>query len=168
MRPERRAAFIFAISAAALAMIVASGLFSCGGRAKSPSPPGSAVAAESLALSVRLNAGSYAIGEKVMVRLVVSNTTARPLSLVFPTAQTADFVVRKGRDIIWRWSDEMMFAQVLSGAAIAPHDSVIYGAQWNQKLADGTNAALGAYTIQGILVTRPEKVTEEKRFGIAD
>jgi hypothetical protein len=61
-----------------------------------------------------------------------------------------------------------MFAEVLGSETIEPGDSLVYEAEWDQKLGDGTNPGLGAYTIRGILKALPEVASREKRFGVVD
>lgn len=121
-----------------------------------------------MAVSLSLDAGSYAVGERILIGMVARNTTARPLALTFPTAQRHDFVVKKEGRVVWQWSGDMMFAQVVGTDALAPGDSLVFAGEWDQKLADGTNATLGAYTVYGVLKTAPERTTGEKRFGIVD
>jgi hypothetical protein len=124
--------------------------------------------ADSMDLSLSLDAGSYAVGERVRMRLVARNTTARTLALTFRTAQRHDFIVRKSGRIVWQWSTDMMFAQVVGTETLPPGDSLAFAGEWDQRLADGTNAALGAYTVQGVLKTAPERATPERRFGVVD
>jgi hypothetical protein len=102
------------------------------------------------------------------MKLTVTNVTDRTLTVTFPTAQRFDFVVKRGGKPVWQWAADMMFAQSVTHERIAAGDSLVLGAKWGQVLPDGTNPGLGAYTIQGILKTRPERITDEKRFGIVD
>jgi hypothetical protein len=124
--------------------------------------------ADSLRISLALDAGSYAIGEPMEMRLTVTNVTPRTVTVTFPTAQRFDFVVRRGGKPIWQWAADMMFAQSITRERIAALDSLVLGTRWDQVLPDGTNPGLGAYTLQGILKTSPERVTDEKRFGVVD
>ena len=115
-----------------------------------------------------LDAGSYAIGEPMEMKLTVTNVTDRTVTVTFPTAQRFDFVIKRDGKPVWQWAADMMFAQSVTREEIAPLDSLVLGTKWDQVLPDGTNPGLGAYTIQGVLKTRPERVTNEKRFGIVD
>lgn len=124
--------------------------------------------ADSIALSLSLDRGSYAVGERINMGMVAHNTSGRSLRLTFPTAQRYDFVVKKQGRAVWQWSGDMMFAQAIATDVLAPGESLSFACQWDQKLADGTNAALGAYTAEAMLKTAPEKATGEKRFGIVD
>ena len=124
--------------------------------------------ADSLEISLALDAGGYAIGEPMEMTLTVTNLARRTVTLTFATAQRFDFVVKRGGKPIWQWAADRMFAQSVTRERIAAGDSLVLGAEWDQVLPDGTNPGLGAYTIQGILKTMPERVTTEKRFGIVD
>jgi hypothetical protein len=123
---------------------------------------------DSLGVTISLNAGSYAIREHIVMTVTAVNTTERALRLTFPTAQRYDFIVRKDRKPIWRWSDDRMFAQALSRHTIEPGDSIVYEFEWDQANVDGTELNLGRYTVGGILKTLPERASREKTFSIAD
>jgi hypothetical protein len=177
MVPELRARHPLA-PAAVLRLAAALGLVailagSCGGPAgRGDAAQGTrgapAFPAETLAVSVGLDSGSYAIGEPMVMRLCAVNRSVGALVLEFPTSQRFDFVVEAGGKPVWQWSADKMFAQVLGRETVAPGDSLVYEARWDQVLADGTNPGLGAYTIRGILKTRPEVASQGRRFGVVD
>jgi hypothetical protein len=154
---------------AGLTALIAAG---CGGRIEKNGPGRAeatpAVAADSLRVSLALDSGSYAVDEAIKMTLVVTNATGQAVKLTFPTAQRFDFVVRKGGKPVWQWSSDMMFAQINGSETMAPGGSLEFTAEWNQRLADGTNPGLGAYTLQGILKSLPEIATPERPFGIVD
>ena len=150
----------------ALALCVA--LASCGKKGTRDMARAEVSPSDSVLVSVELNEGSYAIGEPMVVRLIASNTTGRNLNLTFPTAQRFDFIVRQDKRVIWQWSHEKAFAQVTGRQSVRPGDSISYEYKWDQKLPDGTNPDLGAYTIQAILMTQPKFRSGQKRFGVVD
>lgn len=123
---------------------------------------------DSLKASVTLNEGGYAIGEPVSMTLEVVNPTDRSIRLTFPSAQRYDFVVKKGKQTIWRWSGGRMFAQVVGRHVMAPGDTIAYEYTWDQTGADGTKPGLGAYTVEGMLMISPPLKTGPKTFGIVD
>ena len=131
---------------------------------KGPPP----LASDSLEARVTLSEGGYAVREPVVMTLTVRNTTDRALNLIFPTAQRYDFVVSRGKKVVWQWSHGRMFAQARGRHSIAPHDSISYEITWDQKDLDGAELSLGTYRIQGILKASPEVVSEERTFGIVD
>jgi Intracellular proteinase inhibitor len=144
----------------------------CGGHSDTKAAPASGQPArgpaDSLRLSVTLDKGSYVIGERMRIRLVVANVVGRPVAVVFPTAQRFDFIVKREGKPVWQWAAAMMFAQTMARETIASRDSLVFEATWDQVIADGTNLGLGAYTIEGVLKTNPEIVTADKRFGVVD
>lgn len=160
----------FFSTAAVLLGVVAAGLWvACSGLGGRPCNCGkTAASGDSLAVSIGLSAGSFAVGEKIGVRLVARNLTAREMGLVFPTAQRYDLVLRKGGRVVWRYSADAMFAQVVGRERIVPGDSLVFETVLDQPAVLGTNPELGAYTIEGVLKTRAEVSTGEKQFGIVD
>ncbi len=128
----------------------------------------SASSPESLLVQVQLNEGGYAIGEPIEMKLIVTNLTSRALRLFFPTAQRYDFIVSKGNEVLWRWSDARTFAQVTSTLLLEPRATITYEATWDQTTRSGVKLPLGRYAIKGVLTTRPSIDTEPKVFGIVD
>jgi hypothetical protein len=144
-------------------------LLSCGGRRWGHATGDRSVAGvKTLAAQVRLNEGSYAAGEPVVMTLQVVNLSASPLHLTFPTAQRYDFIVTRGRERVWEWAGGRMFAQVIGGYDLAAGDTLTFHYTWDQTGADGTKLTLGAYTIEGMLMTSPPVVTAPRAFGIVD
>jgi hypothetical protein len=166
-----RSKIIFPLALLSVLVIAACGMLlsSCGKtRVEKKHQEAAAPSPDSLDARVRLNAGSYAVREPIVMTLIVRNTTDRTLNLTFPTAQRYDFIVRKGQHILWQWGHERMFAQVIGRLALAPRDSITYELTWDQRTLEGTEPKLGAYSIQGILKTFPETATDERTFGIMD
>jgi hypothetical protein len=143
-------------------------LASCGKKGTQDMARADVSLTDSILVSVELNEGSYAIGEPVVMRLIAGNSTGRNINLTFPTAQRFDFIVRQDKRVIWQWSDEKAFAQVTGRESLRPGDSISYEYKWDQKLPDGTNPDLGAYTIQAMLMTQPTFTSRQKRFGVVD
>jgi hypothetical protein len=161
---RRRSLYVFLCYGVALSLLVPA----CSGPPRGKLEIPKARSGDSVAVGLELSEGSYAIGEEVVMTLVVSNLTADTLQLGFPSAQRHDFLVRKDRRIIWQWSRNMAFAQVTGDLLITPHDSVEYTIAWDQNTAEGVNPGLGRYTAQGILMTAPVIATDEVPFGIVD
>jgi hypothetical protein len=172
---EPRAAYL--IGCAAILGVLGMLLASCGGPVNKREAGGGGAAdsggrppasLETLGVSVGLDSGSYAIGETIKMRLAAVNRTGRPLVLEFATSQRFDFVVSAGGKPIWQWSADKMFGEVLGSETVQPGDSLVYEVEWDQRLGDGTNPGLGAYTIRGVLKALPEVASQEKRFGVVD
>ena len=168
---------------------VAASLNSCGGcqcgkksgaatgaAAGSGAAPGAVVAEElvgsamngALRVEVDLAERGYALLEPVVMTLKVTNVSKEDLVFTFPTAQRYDFIVRKGKQPVWIWSEGMMFAQVIGREALGAGESVSYEITWDQSGLENIRPPLGAYSVQGILKTNPKITSEEREFGIVD
>lgn len=67
----------------------------------------------------------YAPGDTIRMRLVAYNTTERPMTLRFPTAQRHDFLIRRddagaAGGVVWRWSDGRFFPQARGEEVLDP------------------------------------------------
>jgi hypothetical protein len=124
--------------------------------------------ADSLTVEVGLTERGYALLEPVVMSLRVTNNKEEDLTLTFPTAQRYDFIVRKGKEIVWIWSEGRMFAQVIGRLTLGAGETVTYDINWDQSGLESMRPPLGAYTVQGILKTMPEIASEEREFGIVD
>ena len=152
-----------------LGLVVTALIVSCGGRGKgSREDSADAAKPDSLEGRVKLNEGGYAMREPIVMTLEVTNVTGRTVHLTFPSAQRYDFIVKKGKETIWQWSGDRMFAQVLGRYDLAAGDTVTYEYTWDQTKADGTKPGLGAYTLEGILMISPPLKTPARTFGIVD
>jgi hypothetical protein len=163
-----------------LAAVVVS-VYSCGGcqcgkksgEATGSGAAGTTIAADPLAgdtlkVEVDLTERGYALLEPLVMVLTVTNVKGEDLTLTFPTAQRYDFIVRKGKQVVWRWSEGMMFAQVIGRETLRAGEFVSYEITWDQSGLEDMKPPLGAYSVQGILKTAQEIVSEEKDFGIVD
>jgi len=164
----------------ALALVAAS-LNSCGGcqcgkksgeatgsGAAGTVPVADIAAGDTLRVEVELTERGYALLEPVVMTLKVTNVKGEDLTLTFPTAQRCDFIVRKGRQVVWRWSEGMMFAQAIGRETLRAGDSISYEVTWDQSGLENVKPPLGAYSVQGILKTVEEIASEERDFGIVD
>jgi hypothetical protein len=112
-------------------------LAACAPAAQTGAEPEAAVAEDlSSALNVRVE------DDSVRFELHIMNTTAEAIVLEFPTAQRYDFEVRTaGGRVVWRWSDDMMHAQVLGHEELGPGEAqryvVVHG---RSELAGGDEA----------------------------
>ena len=157
----------------ALIMLVlaAASLSSCGGcqcgkksgAIKTPDPVRVPVS-----LEVSVDRGSYALVEPVVMTLEVTNTTARELVLEFNSSQQYDFIVRKGKEVVWQWSSGRMFTTALTHETLGIMESITYEVTWDQSGVENMSPPLGAYTVQGVLNTSPEAVSELREFYLVD
>ncbi len=131
-------------------------------------PLAGGISGDTLKVEVDLAERGYALLEPIVMTLTVANVKGEDLTLTFPTAQRYDFIVRKGKQVVWRWSEGMMFAQVIGRESLRAGDSISYEITWDQSGLEDMKPPLGAYSAQGILKTTREIISEEKDFGIVD
>jgi hypothetical protein len=86
-------------------------------------------------------------GDSVRLELHITNVSGGPLTLEFATAQRYDFEVEEAAGgLAWRWSDEMMFAQVLGEERLEAGESRRYTAGWSAPGGSGDYVARGRLT----------------------
>ena len=92
---------------------------------------------------------TYGQGESVRITLTKRNISNRTIVLRYRTTQRFEFVVRRGAETVWRWSDGRSFAQATATVRLAPGESQVFRATWNQRNTRGRQVAPGNYTIEG-------------------
>jgi hypothetical protein len=99
---------------------------------------------------------SFRMGETITFVLSIKNNTSTQQTLSFPNAMMFDIIVLEPGTtrIIWLWSADKVFAQVLGGLSFNPQETKIFMEDWDQK--DSINkvqVASGVYDSQGIIVS---------------
>ncbi|MFB6136107.1 MAG: BsuPI-related putative proteinase inhibitor [Halobacteriaceae archaeon] len=69
--------------------------------------------------------------ERVVFRLAVENASPDAVELRFPSARTVEVVVRADGEEAWRWSEGRMFAQALREETLAPGETAVHEAAWD-------------------------------------
>jgi len=94
-------------------------------------------------------------GEAVPMKLRVTNTADRPLTLRLRGRPIAfDLVVRRDDGtIVWRKLEGAMIAMVLQLRTLASGEALELEDVWRQQAADGTRVGPGDYTVTGALLT---------------
>jgi hypothetical protein len=95
-------------------------------------------------LAAALNVGVE--GDSVRLELHVTNATEDTLRVEFATAQRYDFAVSDASGEVWRWSSDMVFAQVLGVEEMLPGETRRYGASWAASGRSGEHTATGVLT----------------------
>ncbi len=92
----------------------------------------------------------YRRNQPVRLTLIKTNISSRPVTLTYNTAQRFDFFVRRGLNgpVIWQWSANRSFAQVVGRVNLEPGQSQIFSATWNQRTNAGREVGAGMYAIQ--------------------
>lgn len=108
----------------------------------------------------------YAPGESVKMTLTLTNAGKRPLTLHFRSGQTFDFIVKRGRVEVWRWSHDRAFTQALQDVTLAPDETKRFEATWDQKDNKGKPVSDGRYAVTGIVTTTPPVQSEAAVIAI--
>ena len=103
-----------------------------------------------LTVSVLVGKRVFKLGEPIPIEIRVHYSGEKPLILKFSTAQRYDFQIeQEGGEILWRWSEGRMFAQVLGQLVLGPDSQEIhYQAVMQRHLRPGR------YRVRGLLTTR--------------
>ncbi len=122
-------------------MLLATGVYGAGSATSAPPP---------LYLAVRTDKPAYQSQEVIAIALVVVNPGTTSLRLTTPTSQQFDIYLYQHEQLVWRWSQGRMFAQVLSQIVLEPTLPQTYVAKLDPKTLP---AALkpGKYQLVGLL-----------------
>jgi hypothetical protein len=90
----------------------------------------------------------YQSGDPVAVTLIVS--ASESTSLYYRTSQRFDFAVADADgQVLWRWSADRAFLQVLGQGTIGPGTEPVYREAWSQRDSGGSRVPPGIYTVTG-------------------
>ena len=101
----------------------------------------------------------YQRNQPVQLQLIKTNISSRPITLTYNTAQRFDFFVRRGVSgpVVWQWSADRSFAQVVQRVTLAPGASQVFNVTWDQRNNQGNRVQPGLFTVQA------ENVAQELR-----
>lgn len=68
--------------------------------------------------------------DSVTFRFAVTNDGNNPADVQFRSAKHADVVVTEDDEVVWRWSEGQMFAQMLQPISIEPDQTETYEFEW--------------------------------------
>jgi intracellular proteinase inhibitor BsuPI len=100
-------------------------------------------------------------GDSVMLQLAVSNASAGPVELAFPSGQSFDFAVRQGDRLLWQWSETMRFTQSVRSETLAAGETRAFTATW--AVPAGTR---GPLTARGWLTSSSHPVERTAAFRL--
>lgn len=85
---------------------------------------------------------------------MVRNTGSKSTKLEFSSAKTHDFLVKdSGGKLVWQWSADRMFAQVILSKTLKPGEKMAFRSNWNQKTDRGSPVPAGKYKLVAELST---------------
>jgi hypothetical protein len=102
----------------------------------------------SLTVQVGTDREVYQPGEPVAVTLIIS--ASESTALYYRTSQRFDFAAADAEArVIWRWSADRTFLQVLVQETIGPGTELVYREEWGQRDSGGSRLPPGIYTVMG-------------------
>jgi Intracellular proteinase inhibitor len=119
--------------------------------------PGGAPGAPPLLPSVQARAFAQ---DSVTFTLQVTNTSSQPVELNFNSGQSFDFIVSRGQQQVWRWSDEQMFTQALRLERLGPGETLTHSATWRP------GPARGDFNVVGRLTSRDHPAEQAATFRV--
>ena len=103
-----------------------------------------------LTVRVTTNKATYEAGEPIQLELILENQGSESITLEFSSSQRYDFEIRNAEDeAIWRWSDEIGFAQMLGSEIVEPGGQLHYEEEFAMALDAGTYRVIGYVTSRG-------------------
>ncbi|MBI3997883.1 MAG: hypothetical protein HY355_02540 [Armatimonadetes bacterium] len=115
-------------------------------------PPSAERTAGELRLHLSVNKETYHVGEAVRIRLRVTNLASGPLAVTMRSGQQYDVIVRQRGALIWQWSHDKAFVQVIRESTLAPGETLTFTGAWDQRDLQGRQVEPGAYEIWGVFL----------------
>lgn len=127
---------------------------------------------DNLVVTAITDKSNYLVGEPVVVTVWIKNIGDEDITIVFPSAQLADFNVYNEGEIIYKWSSGKVFASVLTPVTIPCGVTVkLLEDEWEQIDSEGNQVPVGNYDIRGWMVwanNHPEIHAEPVYIRISD
>ncbi|MFQ6019997.1 MAG: BsuPI-related putative proteinase inhibitor [Dehalococcoidia bacterium] len=117
----------------------------------SPTPTSQPAATQAeTPITVTTDKREYRVGEPVVMTLVLANRSGQAITLEYRNSQRYDFRVADsdGR-VVWRWSEDKLFAQVIGRERLEPGESLQFSETWDQTEARGEPLPPGDYLVEG-------------------
>ncbi|MDR7483581.1 MAG: BsuPI-related putative proteinase inhibitor [Armatimonadota bacterium] len=113
----------------------------------SAAPPAAERTVGDLRLQVTVGKDAFARGEPVSIFLRVVNSAASPVAVTFPSSQQFDLIVRQRGALIWQWSHDKAFLQVIREVPLAPGETRTFSGTWDQRDLQGRQVDPGTYDV---------------------
>ena len=101
-------------------------------------------------VEIRTNRPVYTLDERITVTLTLANESAHALRLGFESAQRYDLLVFRAERMVWRWSENKLFAQVPGRLTLGPGDSRAF-----EQVIWAKSLGRGEYDVIAFLTTAP-------------
>jgi hypothetical protein len=122
-----------------------------------PPPPPAAYPEGPLVSSLSVQTG----GAEVHLVLQVTNASAEPVEVVFPTGQSHDFAVRQRGRELWRWSHGRAFTQAVRMQIVAPGETLEFHEAWTPPAG-----ATGELEAEGTLASSSHPLRRTAAFRL--
>lgn len=99
--------------------------------------------------------------DSVRFVLTVTNAGTAPVTVVFPSGQSYDFVVRADGRELWRWSADMGFTQAVREVPLAPGQTQTFAESWRPPAGTG-----GQFTAVAQLTSSSHPVERTATFRL--
>lgn len=116
------------------------------------SPSAGQASAGPLSYNTLVSKATYTPVEPVEMRLMVRNETAEPVTLIFPSSQRFDFIVRGRAGEVWRWSHGKRFLDVVQTVSLGSRQTLEYVVSWDQRDSNGRPVRPGAYEVVAVFL----------------
>ncbi len=100
-----------------------------------------------LRVDVAVGKAAFQSGEPIAIVMSVTNTGTAPLSVTMTSAQQYEVTVRQRGALIWQWSHDKAFAQVVRDTELAPGGTLSFQVTWDQRDLQGRRVEPGPYDI---------------------
>lgn len=89
----------------------------------------------------------------------ITNPGTEPIDLTFRTGMVADVAVYQDGVEVWRWSDGRMFTQAIETQTLAPGETLVFEANWD-------DSSPGSYTAEASLAATNVTLVEREPFEV--
>jgi hypothetical protein len=118
-------------------------------------------------LKATLEVEDQTIGRGKTFTLKVCNQTSGTVTREFGSSQRYDFEVKRDGEVVWRWSDGMVFTQVVGEESWKGNECKTWTEEWDATTSEGAPVPTGEYSAVGILESSPELRTAAEKFSVA-
>lgn len=121
-------------------------------------PPAVQQVGGKLRVELTLNKLTYLAGEPVEVRVTVRPEGNAAVRVQFRSGQRFDLIIRRQSVLVWRWSHDKAFTQILEEVTLRPGETLTFRATWDQLDLQGRRIDPGEYEAQAVFLGRTAEV----------
>ena len=114
-------------------------------------PPRAERTVGDLRVEMTVAKAAFQPGDPVAVTMRATNAGSETLALT-SGGQQYDVIVRQRGALVWQWSHDKAFAQVIRTVRLAPQETLTYKATWDQRDLQGRLVEPGTYEISCVLM----------------